>query len=207
MTALHVSMLFLALLAVLWGASCDRTAGLKGQSNSKLVFHGIALDQDGKPLPGAEFVVDVEAIPAGWTFETRGKPHDHLTVTFTSGPDGKFSPKITGHFLRFEGCKRAGYRHLYDLDQGRGKPGENMFYQLGAWSVLWYKSDPEHPAVFVFVKDGVHKISALPCKGGWDSGGGKQWRLNKPGWPRKPSLNDVVYKPKASATTSSPTEN
>ena len=114
---------------------------------------------------------------------------------------GGFVNKITGHILRFKECTRPGYRHLYDLDQGRGKPGENMFYGLDAWGEPQFKSDPEHAAVFVFVREGVREVSALPCKGGADSPNGKVWWLNKPGWPRKPSLKDVVYKPKTEPTT------
>src|SRR5215207_9662631 len=65
------------------------------------------------------------------------------------------------------------------------------------------KPDVDHPAVFVFVKDGVTEVSALPCKGGWDSGGATQFPAtpNQPAWPRDPSLKDVVYKPPATSTT------
>lgn len=189
MIAHRLSIVIALALVALLCVACDRSSLLKGQANSTVVFYGLAVDQDGKPLADAEFVVDVEAIPTGWTFETRGKPHDHSTVSFKSGPDGTFAPKLTGHILRFQKCTRPGYRHLYDLYDRA-----NMAYFLNAWGDLWYKTDPEHPAVYVFVKDGAHEVSALPCAGGYDSGNGRNWRLNQPGWPREPSLKDVVRK-------------
>src|SRR5215207_1113978 len=90
-------------LLMLIAKACDRgpQSALKGQNNASLTFYGRTVDQDGAPLDGVEFEFDVEAIPKGWTFDTRGKPHDHLTMSARSGPDGQLSIKLTGHVLRF----------------------------------------------------------------------------------------------------------
>jgi hypothetical protein len=67
-----------------------------------------------------------------------------------------------------------------------------MFYMLNAWSLPWYASDPANPALYVFVRDGEHTVSVLPCSGGSNSANGKHWTINKPGWPKRPSLPDVT---------------
>jgi hypothetical protein len=74
-----------------------------------------------------------------------------------------------------------------------------MWYATG--TALWYKSDPDHPAVYVMVKDGAREVSALPCKGGYVSGGGKHWVKNEPDWPKNPSLKDVIRKRPSSHPT------
>lgn len=104
-----------------------------------------------------------------------------------------FQLTVTGHYLRLEQAELAGYRHLFDTDFSSSLAVNNVTYLINSWGDLCYKSDPGHPAVFVFVKDGVKQVSALPCKGGHSSSNGTVWRLNQPGWPRKPSLTDVVY--------------
>ncbi|WP_428939454.1 hypothetical protein [Fontivita pretiosa] len=176
------------------GCGRDATSSLKGQTNATLTFYGKAVDQDGIPLPGASFAFRLEAYPKDWTFETRGRLNEATTVTATSDENGLFQFTVTGCTLRRQSAEREGYRHFCDEDHGSSYSANNYFYTLIAWSDLWYKSDPHHPAVFVFVKDGVREVSALPCKGGYDSVNGKNWTLNKPGWPRKPSLKDVVQK-------------
>ena len=172
----------------------DARSSLKGQGNSTFTFYGLAVDEHGRPLGNAEFSIEVEAIPPHWTFRTRGKPHVFSTVTARSGPDGRFQVDIVGHILRFKKVERAGYRHFYDMDTGDSDAVDNTFYQITAWSDLLYKTHPDHPAVYVFVKDGMHEVSALPCRGGFRSYG-KRWILNKPAWPKQPSLKDVVHKP------------
>jgi hypothetical protein len=178
------------------GLRCSRpsTNSLKGQQNSHLTFYAIAVDQDGHPLQGATFEFDIERIPADWTFSTRGKPHEHVTMSAVSGSDGKFQPEIVGHILRLKRAERTGYRHFYEMDPGSGrKDADNSFVRLDAWGDPWYRSDPEHPAVYVFVKDGVKQISVLPTRGGSDTGGGTRFVRNEPIWPRRPSLPDVAY--------------
>lgn len=180
------------LLAAVFLVACDRSSDLKGQKNTTLTFYGLVVDQDGTPLPETQVQYQVEAYPKDWTFDTRGRPYDVSTVTATSDSQGRFSFRITGCHLRMLSVTRNGYRHLWEQDTSDNHPS-TYGYQLIAWSDLWYKSDPEHPAVYVFVKDGVHEVSALPCKGGYWAHG-KQWVLNKPDWPKKPSLMDVVQK-------------
>jgi hypothetical protein len=190
------------------GLHCDRDdevkSSLKGQSNTPLTFYGVAVDESGRPLEGAEFLIEVEAIPANWNFDNRGKPHDLSTVSATSGPDGRFQFDITGHILRFKRVERDGYRHFYDLDIGATNAVDNMAYRLNAWSDRWYRSDRENPAVYVFVREGVREVYALPARGGSNSANGKHWTLNKPGWPEKPSLKDVVQKQTSTHPTTNP---
>src|SRR6185295_17988058 len=114
----------------------------------------------------------LEAYPKDWTFDTRGRLNDMSTVKSTSDTEGRFQFEVTGCLLRMKDISRVGYRHLWEQDTSDGRPS-TYAYQLIAWSDPWYKSDPEHPAVYLFVKDGVHEVSSLPCKGGYDSGGGK----------------------------------
>lgn len=168
---------------------------LKTQQNSYLIFYGLAVDENGKSLVGAVFEIEIEAIPAGWTYETRGKPHERSKITAISGPDGRFQFDIVGHIIRVTRAEREGYRHFYEMDTGfsRTQGADNTSIRLDAWGDPWYRSDPQYPAVYVFVKEGVNQISVLPTRGGSDSGGSQHWIRNEPVWPAKPSLKDVVY--------------
>lgn len=180
-------------------ATCDRTSGMKGQTNAKLTFYGLAVDQDGKPLSGAKFRFRVEAYPRHWTYDTRGRDNDVSWIDATSGSQGRFEFVVRGCQLIRMKAECDGYRHFCDLDH-ETRPSNigvsNFFYSLIEWSDPRYKAEPDHPAVFVFVRDGVHEVSALPCKGGYRAadGAGTRWALNNPGWPWEPSLKDVVYK-------------
>lgn len=197
---LHRMFCCVALLSLLLTAvSCDRSKGLKGQRNAVLTFYGATVDQDGSPLPGASIEYQVDAYPKDWTWNTQARPYVSSQVRAVSDANGRFQFTVTGCILRRLDAAREGYRHFCEEDSGGYPDGPNVNtygYRLIAWSDPNYKTDPEHPAVFVFVKDGVHGVSALPCKGGYDSanGDGTAWRLNKPAWPRKPSLKDVVQK-------------
>ena len=189
----------MSLLAITAVVACDRSSGLKGQKNTTLEFYGLVVDQDGKPLADAQIQYQVDAYPKDWTFDTRGRPYDTSRVGVTSDARGRFQFAVTGCILRRLKAEKGGYRHFYEEDSGKYSDHTDVCtsgFRLIAWGDPNYKSDSDHPAVFVFVKVGVHEVSALPCKGGYDSanGNGTQWRLNKPGWPRKPSLNDVVQK-------------
>lgn len=192
MTINHAcAMLFILLAAVV--AGCNRSSGLKGQSNTTLPFYGKVVDQVGKPLAGVAFDFRVESYPNGWTFDTRGRDNDVHHVTATSDAQGGFSFTVSGCQMFRMRAEKQGYRHFEDTDSS-SESVDNRFYRLIAWSDPWYKTDPDHPAVYVFVKDGSREVSVLPSRGGYDSGGGKQWRPNQPGWPKNPSLKDVVYK-------------
>ena len=176
--------------------SCGQSAEsrLKGQTNTTLTYYAQVVDQDGKPLEGARFEYRVEAYPKDWTFDTRGRPNNISSVTVTSDKQGRFRFDVEGCQLYRMKADCAGYRHLYDLDVGDSRAVDNTGYRLISWSDLCYKADPDHPAVLVFVKEGANEVSALPCRGGYDSGNGKHWKENEPGWPKKPSLTDVVRK-------------
>jgi len=180
------------MLALILMAGCgnDPAPTLRGQNNARITFYGLAVDQDGTPLPGASFDIVVDAIPKDWSFETRGKPHDRTHRTVVTDADGRFSIEVNAHLIYIENVHLSGYRHLFAQWSDDGNTG----YQITSWSDLLYKTDPDHPAVYVLVKDGVHEVSALPCRGGFRSYG-KRWILNKPAWPKRPSLKDVVHKP------------
>ena len=188
--------LLFGLLLVAWG--CDKKADppLRGQTNVTMTFYGKAVAEDGTPLPGARFDFRVEAYPEGWTFDRRDQKNDVSEVTATSDANGQFQFTVTACTLRRLTAEKTGYRHFCDLDH-ESRPTSlgisNDYYSLIEWGYVKYKSDAAHPAVFVFVKDGAVAVSALPCKGGYRSSG-KNWTPNKPGWPRKPSLRDVVHK-------------
>jgi hypothetical protein len=170
--------------------------GLKGQTNTTLMFYGKVVDQDGKPLEGAKIEYDVESYPTDWTFSSRARLNNHETVSFTSGADGRFSGSITGCALQRRSATLDGYRHFGEEDNdSRSERLTTKAYMLIAWSNLWFKSAEDRPAIYVFVKDGVREVSALPCHGGFSSGGGLRFWPNEPGWPKEPSLKDVVYRP------------
>jgi hypothetical protein len=181
-------------LMIVNGCDQNPASGLKGQVNTTVTFHGLTIDQDGRPLSGVKIEYQVDAYPKDWTFETRGRAYETSIVTATSDPNGRFEFTATGSSLRrMNVVPPRGSRHFYETDIGSRIP-TTYGYQLIAWGDLWYKSDPNNPAVFVFVKDGTREVSALPSRGGSESGGGKNWRVNQPAWPKKPSLKDVVRK-------------
>jgi len=185
-------LVILLTMVLLNGTGCKRetSSSLKQQNNAQMTFYGLAVDQNGSPLEGVSFELVIESIPVNWTFETRGNAHDQVSRTVISGLDGKFHIDMFVHVLFVKEATLAGYRHLF----AKSGPG-NVGYLVTGSGDLCYRSDIEHPAVFVFVKDGAREVSALPSRGGYDSGNGTNWVLNKPAWPKKPSLPDVTYKP------------
>ena len=198
--------LILAAVGLTTATSCDRQveSKMRKQANATLTFFGVALDQAERPLSGVHVEVEVEAIPKDWTFATRGKPHNYSTLEAVTGSDGQFRFEVSAHILRFSNVSRDGYRHFFDRNAGGSQAIDNTFYRISDWGDVKYKTDANHPAVYVFVKDGAHDISVLPCRGGFTSNG-TSWIENKPGWPRQPSLEDVVYKPPATQPASQPT--
>lgn len=185
------------LTAIAWvlgsPVACDRSSpsDLKGQTNTTMTFHGKVIDQDGSPLQGARFEFRVEAYPKDWTFNTRDRDNNVSSASAISDANGLFQFTVTGCRLIRSKAERDGYRHFYEMDSST-RSARTSHYTLIAWSDLWFRADASNPAVFVFVKEGVREVSALPNRGGAESGGGKNWKANYPAWPKKPSLTDVV---------------
>jgi hypothetical protein len=173
--------------------SCDGggKSTLQGQPNTTMTFYGLAVDQDGAPLEGVHLRFRVEAYPKDWSFETRGRDKDFRFIDVTSDKAGTFSLPVTACGIIKLETTHKGYKELYDLDTSDGTV-RSHFIRLISWGELQYKTDSDHPAVFVFVKDGISKVSALPSRGGWNNAGGTRWTLNKPAWPTRPSLKEVV---------------
>ena len=189
-----LSMLFACVLAPEPG--CDRKSAkdLQGQRNADIIFFAKVVDQEGKPLSGASFQFRVEAYPADWTFETRGRPYVESVADAKSDSDGRFEIVIHGCLLYRLSAEKQGYRQLVDEDTSGGSQSTNAIHLI-SWGLPYYKSDRDNPAIFVFVKDGIKEVSALPCRGGADTAGVNKWIKNSPAWPIRPSLKDVVYKP------------
>jgi hypothetical protein len=178
--------------------------GLKGQTNTTLTFYGKVVDQDGNPLEGAKIEYDVESYPTDWTFSSRARLNNRETVTFTSEADGRFSGRITGCKLYRRSATLDGYRHFgEEYSDDATEHITTKFYMLIAWSNLLFKSAEDRPAIYVFVKDGVREVSALPCHGGYCPIQGI-FRPNEPGWPKEPSLKDVAYRPIGGIAATSP---
>jgi hypothetical protein len=176
-----------------------RVAALQGQSNVTLTFYGKAVDQDGRGLPGVSFSFSLEAFPKNWSFANHGVPFVVTKLDATSDANGLFQFEVTGHMLRQQQATIAGYRQLQELDAGTYSADEGITVftdsiPLNSWGQQLYKTAPEKPAIFVFVKEGVTSVSALPGCGGYSYYGYRQeWRENKPGWPKQPSLADVNW--------------
>jgi hypothetical protein len=185
----RLSALTLCISVLAFAVACKRqsTSGLKGQANTTLTFYAKAVDQAGAPLANVRFQYRVEAYPDNWSFETRDRPNRVEMVDAVSDAAGNVRISVTGCELILLRAELNGYRHLHETLGD----DSNMFFRLIAWSDLWYKTDADHPAIYVFVKDGVREVSVLPCKGGYDSANGTHWMLNKPNWPEHPSLSDV----------------
>lgn len=186
-----ILILMLGLLAATLSACAkDPSSELKGQVNTTLTFYGLAVDQDGKPLEGVRIEYDAYAYPKDWTFETRGRPYDVSKVIAVSNAQGQLGFAVTGCFLRLSSATCLGYRNFLELDDSSSDRPGTRSYRLISWGTLNHKSDPNYPAVYVFVKDGAQGVSALPCAGGYS--GGPAWHRNMPAWPKEPSLKDVV---------------
>lgn len=186
----------------------DHTEMLQGQTNLKLTYLGLVVDESGRPLPGVEFQYRLEAYPRDWTFATRGRDNESGVHRGKTDMDGRFQIELDGCFLRLQEVSGPmGYRHLYERDTGdygpHDAPPYTMSVRLISWGQQLYKSDPDRPAVFVFVRDGVKEVSALPSRGGYEAEG-PNWIPNEPRWPRKPSLKDVVYVPPATRPSTQP---
>jgi hypothetical protein len=207
MTERFFIILLLALLLCGLTACEDRKSSMKGQRNASITFYGKAVDQDGNPLPGVRVVYQSEAFPADWSFEKRGEPLVTEKVEAMSGDDGRFDFTVDTHVLRrIEVSGPPGYRHFFEEYAGtlpnRVVPS-TYGYLVISWGDLCFKSDAKHPAIYVFVKNGVKEVSALPCQGGY-SGKEGRWILNTPAWPVKPSLKDVVQKKAATEPSTRP---
>lgn len=200
-SALPWSWLMIVFFLTTVGVSCEKdpASALQGQNNAQLTFFGLAVDQDGNPLQDVSFEIVLDAIPKDWSFDNRGKPHDRTRQTVTSGADGRFSANVTAHMIFVDNAQLPGYRHLFAKWSDDGNTG----YQITAWGEILYKSDPDRPAVYVFVKDGVSDVSALPSRGGFRAYG-NQWIPNQPMWPKNPSLKDVQQKQPSSQSTTAP---
>jgi hypothetical protein len=204
MRQLATPMLGLILLAL---HGCDRSpdGALKGHGNTKFVFHGLVVDQDGIPLQGARFEFVVESFPDDWTFKSRGHKNTLKTVEVVSDLQGRFKIEETGCVIRRKKAERVGYRHFYDLDHDVIRSFSNYYFSIISWGDLCYRNDRDSPAVFVFVKDGIRQVTALPSRGGESSGNGTHWQKNEPGWPIEPSLEDVARKVPTTSSPSAPT--
>src|SRR4051812_2851406 len=140
---------------VLIGKTCIRGSGLKGQINATITFHGLTVDQDGNPLGGVTVEYLVNGYPKDWTFDTRGRDHEHSRVSATSDANGRFQFDATGcELIRMKVVAPAGYRHFCEENTGRGNSSDTFGYRVIAFSDMYWKPDPQNPAVYVFVKDG-----------------------------------------------------
>jgi hypothetical protein len=177
-------------------AGCEQASDrLQGQTNLSTTFYGIAIDQDGTPLSGVRVEYQVDAYPDDWTFDTRDRPYVSSNVTAISDEAGRFKFDAKGCILRLKHAERTGYRHFFETDGSERNPSP-AGYSLIAWGQQTYRPDPDNPAIFVFVREGINEVSVLPSVGGWhrgDTGGVR----HTPKWPKRPSLPDVVYKPPA----------
>ena len=178
-------------------AACDRQSILRGQSNAEFEFFAIVVDQDGKPVKGAEIMYRVERVPKNYQL---GQPFEYSSISAVSGEDGRFSLQLRGKSIFLESATRKGYNHLNDLrpTQGLSPTGKYgvCFHQEGFELI---KYDLENPAVFVFVEDGVTNVHVVPCVGGYrahgyqEAGRVKRWNRIKPAWPNEPSIPGVRY--------------
>lgn len=182
---------------------CDqRTDMLQGQVNVTVTFYGLVVDHLGQPLANAHIRYQIDAYPDDWTFETRGRPYVTRTIDVHTDESGKFQFEARGGILRLLKASCVGYHHLLD-EHPPGHTGTSEGIGLAAWGQQLYKTDPDRPAVFVFVRDGVKEVSALPSREGYEAEG-PNWVPNEPRWPRKPSLKDVVYVPPATRPSTQP---
>jgi hypothetical protein len=191
------------------GVGCDKPSStMKGQTNAAVTFYGLAVDQNGGALQGVRVSYQVESFPEDWTFEKRGEPLSATTVSSTSDSRGRFEFAVNAHILRRTNVEAPpGYRHFFEKYEGTvaGETIRSTYgYLITSWGDRCFRADPANPAVFVFVKNEAREVSAPPCRGGYDSGNGTNWSQNKPAWPKKPSLEDVAYKPPTTAPTSQP---
>ena len=199
--------LSMILVALISGCS-DPADKLQGQVNVQLIYYALVVDQDGQPMPDVMFSYRLEAYPRDWTFDTRGRDYEPTFHRAKSDANGRFQLQLDGCILRLQKVSiPEGYRHFFEEDTGdygpQNAPPKTSSVGLISWGQQLYKSDPDRPAIFVFVKDGVKEVSALPSRGGYEAYG-QQWIPNEPTWPRRPSLKDVVYVPPATQPSTQP---
>jgi len=133
----HSSVSALALLAVLalCASGCDNrpSSALKGQVNTTVAFHGLTVDQDGRPLPGVRVEYEIQAYPKDWTFETRDRPYDMSKAGALSDAAGRFTLTVTGSVIRRTVLQGPpGYRSFTEEDSGseRGRDIPSVLSRL-----------------------------------------------------------------------------
>jgi hypothetical protein len=183
----------LALSAPLGG--CDRRSQLAGQTNTTMTFHGLAVDSEGLPMPGLTFVFNVESYPKDWTYQTAARLNDVTELRATTGPDGRFAADVEGCYLRLLRIEGTHLRELRDTDTLSGAVRTRNFALID-WGEVQYRSDPNRPATYVFLRDGGTEVSVLPSRGGDDLLDARPtWGRNEPKWPNQPSVKSVTYRP------------
>lgn len=190
-TAFWLQAAVIVALAAL-GCEDQATGGLKGQANSSITLFARVVDENGKGLEGVRLKYDLERIPKGWTFENRGRDHDHVSLAAVSGPDGYFELECDGHILRLTEIEKAGYQHYYDLLFPASEGVNNIGFHLNSYGDPWYRSSPANRTICVMVSRGAKTVRVLPSRGGADSGNGKVWFENGPKAPLKPSIPGIT---------------
>ncbi len=188
----------LLLLMMVSKSVCSRSRGeesLQGQPNVEATLYGIAIDERGQPLPGAEFEYVVREFVGGSGFSSVTADRESVRSSVKTDSHGRFEISIRGHSLKIISMTKGGFRPFFDLRSSSGASLNNIFFRFVSWGKIRYESSTSSPAVYVFVGDGVREIQMLPSRGGrdWTSVQGVIIE-NKPGWPRKPSIDGVRLK-------------
>jgi hypothetical protein len=182
-----------ASLSVLLASGCDVTDGpFPSEQNLNAIFYGLAVDQDGKPLPGATIQYEVLAYPPG-AGVGRSYDYERSTVKGTTGSDGTVTIRVAGCLMKLIKAERPNYQHYWETnssDQSLSVVG----IRLIAGGEQQYRPIESNPAVFVFVADGRTDVSAMPGRGGaqWN---GLGWSENPRLVPSRPSIPGLTIRP------------
>jgi hypothetical protein len=170
----------------------------RGQKNASLTFYGKIVDEEGRPLSNVPIDLLIQAYPQNWSYGSYGRDLDATTANLITDKDGSFKIDVVGCKITALPIHWPNYRLLEETDVSDATTYKmTRVIDLIEWGVLWYKSSSINPTTYLLVKNGVHEVSALPCRGGYRPGSGTGWIANAPAWPNRPSLPDVVYKPAA----------
>lgn len=156
-------------------------------SEGTICFHGLVVDANGQPLPGARVEVRISHFRIlSFVF---GKTNDSYKRTLVTDENGRFSIEgKSGKSLGILKIEYPGLQFLYDRSGTHNTSYRFADLDLKGYTLDSYKCDPDRPAVFPMIRPGDSPV-LWPSRGGdYVDSAGRIVEVGKPMKPRRPSV-------------------